>query len=94
MVRDVLLGGDWRSRAFAGYVAERGDRMRRLRIAARLSAQLRVEFGAAARERRSRALTRTFFENQLSPLPSALIGPDALPAEAFEQRTIDALLAP
>ena len=90
----MLLGGDWRRRAFAGYVAERDERMRRLRIAARLSARLRVEFGAEARERRSRALTRTFFENRLSPLPSALIGPDALPAEAFEQRTIDALLAP
>ena len=94
LVRDVLADGDWHRGAFGGYVEERRERMRRLRIAARLATKLRVEFGTEARQLRARAERRSFFENQLSPLPSAFIGPDALPAEAFEQRTIDRLLAP
>ncbi len=94
LVRDVLADRDWRRGAFGGYIEERRERMRRLRIAARLATRLRVEFGPEARHRRARAERRSFFENQLSPLPSAFVGPDALPAEAFEQRTIDALLVP
>jgi hypothetical protein len=33
-------------------------------------------------------------DKMLSPGPASLIGPEKLPAAAFEQRTIDALLAP
>jgi hypothetical protein len=33
-------------------------------------------------------------DKMLSPLPATLVGPERLPAAAFEQSTIDALLAP
>jgi len=57
-------------------------------------ATLRAEFGKAARERRVRVLRRATIEKHLSPGPAALIGPEKLPAEAFESRTIESLLAP
>lgn len=66
--------------------------MRRLRIAARLATMLRAEFGPAAR--RARALGRIRSGKWLSPIPAGVLrGPETLPAEAYEQRTIDALLA-
>jgi 2-polyprenyl-6-methoxyphenol hydroxylase-like FAD-dependent oxidoreductase len=93
IVRDIILAGDWRPPSFEPYVEERLERMRRLRITARLATTLRVEFGPSAAVRRARALRRMFAEKRLSPLGTAMAGPEALPAEAFEQRTIDALLA-
>jgi hypothetical protein len=53
---------------------------------------LRVEFGPAAAARRERAMRRIVVDKWLAPLGAGLAGPEALPAEAFEQRTIDALL--
>src|SRR5215831_11197270 len=64
-----------------------------LRVAARLATTLRAEFGPAAAARRARAFRRVLVDGWLSPLPATLAGPETLPAEAFEQRTIDALLA-
>jgi 2-polyprenyl-6-methoxyphenol hydroxylase-like FAD-dependent oxidoreductase len=77
---------------FRPYVAERAERMRRLRITARLATTLRVEFGQDARERRARAGKR-LAAGALSPLPASLIGPERLPAEAFLPETIEQLLA-
>ena len=68
--------------------------MRRLRVTMRLLATLRAEFGDEARARRQRAGRRMFVDKMLSPAMASLLGPEALPAEAFEQRTLDALLAP
>lgn len=93
ILRDIIRAGDWRQAAFEPYVEERFERMRRLRVAARLATKLRVEFGPIAAARRARALRRAFVEGWLSPLPATLAGPETLPAEAFEQRTVDALLA-
>jgi 2-polyprenyl-6-methoxyphenol hydroxylase-like FAD-dependent oxidoreductase len=92
IVHEIILDGDWRRSSFEPYVEERLERMRRLRVAARLATTLRVEFGPAAAGRRARAMRRTFADGWLSPYPAILAGPEALPAEAFEQRTIDALL--
>jgi 2-polyprenyl-6-methoxyphenol hydroxylase-like FAD-dependent oxidoreductase len=94
MVRDVIDGNDLSPSAFAPYVEERKERMRRLRIGARLVATLRAEFGDEARARRARAMKRAFVDGWLSPLPSALIGPEKLPAEAYEDGTIERLLSP
>jgi hypothetical protein len=44
--------------------------------------------------RRQRAGRRMRLDRMLSPGPAAAIGPEKLPAAAFEQSTIDALLAP
>ena len=79
---------------FSHYVEERLERMRRLRITARLAVTLRAEYGEEARRRRQRAGGRMRVAKMLSPGPAAIIGPEKLPAAAFEQATIDALLAP
>jgi hypothetical protein len=65
-----------------------------LRITARLAVTLRAEYGEEARLRGQRAGHRTRVDKMLSPAPAALVGPERLPAAAFEQATIDALLAP
>jgi 2-polyprenyl-6-methoxyphenol hydroxylase-like FAD-dependent oxidoreductase len=93
MVQGIILAGDWCEASFEPYVEERLERMRRLRITARFATTLRVEFGPEAAARRARAFRRIFRDKWLSPLGAILAGPEALPAEAFEQRTIDAVLA-
>lgn len=94
LVSEAILGGGWDQGSFRPYVEERLERMRRLRILARFVTTLRAEFGEEARLRRQRAGRRTRVEKMPSPLPASLIGPERLPAAAFEQATIDALLAP
>jgi 2-polyprenyl-6-methoxyphenol hydroxylase-like FAD-dependent oxidoreductase len=93
MVRDILFAGDWRRSAFESYVSERLERMRRLRITAHFAAMLRVKFGPEAAARRSRTLRRINGEGWLSPYGAGLAGPEKLSPEAFDQATIDAVLA-
>jgi len=93
IVQDIILAGDWSPAAFEPYVEERQERMRRLRITARFAAKLRVEFGPEAAARRARALRRITVDKWLSPQSAGMTGPETLPPGAFEQRTIDALLA-
>ena len=93
IVQEIIRAGDWCPSAFEPYIEERRERMRRLRILARFATKLRVEFGPVAAARRARAMQRIFVNKWPSPLGAGLAGPEALPPEAFEQRTIDALLA-
>jgi 2-polyprenyl-6-methoxyphenol hydroxylase-like FAD-dependent oxidoreductase len=51
-------------------------------------------FGEAARQRRAQVQKRLRVDRMPSPLPACMLGPDRLPAEHFEQATLDALLAP
>ena len=90
ILRDAKAAG--REPDFRPYVEERAERMRRLRVTARVATTLRVEFGQEARERRARVGKRVA-AGQLGPLPASLIGPERLPAEAFLSETIDRLLA-
>jgi 2-polyprenyl-6-methoxyphenol hydroxylase-like FAD-dependent oxidoreductase len=94
LVSDILLSNkrSWTQDDFAPYIEERRERMRRLRIAGRLAAKVRVEFGTDARTRRMRVAQR-FAAGQLSPLPATLIGPERLPAEAYLPDTIEKLIA-
>jgi 2-polyprenyl-6-methoxyphenol hydroxylase-like FAD-dependent oxidoreductase len=93
LVGEVVLAGQYERDAFRSYVEERLERMRRLRIAARFVAQIDVEFGEEARRRRERVFQRT--RNKMpSPRGAAILGPEKLPANFFEQSTIEALLAP
>ena len=94
LVSEIILAGARDQASFRAYVAERLERMRRLRVTARLATTLRVQFGKDARLRRQRANRRVRVDKMPSPLPASLIGPEKLPAAAFEQSTIDALLAP
>jgi 2-polyprenyl-6-methoxyphenol hydroxylase-like FAD-dependent oxidoreductase len=83
----LLRGDDWRPDLFTSYVAERNEDLRRLRFAATLAATLDSEFTPAAYARRSRYHERRGADPSLGlPLASALIGPDALPADAFSEQ--------
>jgi 2-polyprenyl-6-methoxyphenol hydroxylase-like FAD-dependent oxidoreductase len=93
ILRDIILAGDWRMPAFEAYVEERSERMRRLRIAARFASSLRVRFGPEAAARRLRVMRRIHREKWLSPFGAPVAGPETLPAEAFDQATIDAVMA-
>ena len=94
LVSEIILAGGRDPAAFRPYVEERLERMRRLRITASLAATLRAEYGEEARLRRQRAGRRMRVDKMLSPMAASLVGPEKLPAAAFEQATIDALLAP
>ncbi|WP_207540918.1 NAD(P)/FAD-dependent oxidoreductase [Sabulicella rubraurantiaca] len=94
LVSEIILSGDRSDRAFAPYVEERRERMRRLRFIGRLVSTLHAEFSEEARQRRSRAWDRTGADPATGlPLMSMLKGPDALPAHAFEQEAWNRLLA-
>lgn len=94
LVSEIILSGKYDRQSFRPYVEERLERMRRLRIAARLVAKLRAEFGEEARRRRALVSRRIFVDKMPAPSAAVLIGPDKLPAVNFEQATLDALLAP
>ena len=83
LVSEILLSGEqgWEPNDFAPYVAERRERMRRLRIVGRLASQIRVEFGPGARERRARVGQRSA-NGYLSPLAASLLGPERLPGRS------------
>jgi 2-polyprenyl-6-methoxyphenol hydroxylase-like FAD-dependent oxidoreductase len=95
IVSEILRAGDdWSPDAFAPYAEERRERMRRLRFSAQLTATMFNEFGPEARERRMRASERQAANPvlQLAQL-AAIIGPDAIPAPAFEESVREQLFA-
>ena len=92
VVRDLLVGRNFTQATLKPYVQERAERMRRLRVAARLLATLRAEFVAGAPARRARAFQRSFRDGWPSPLLSSIVGPEKLPPEAFEKAAVDRLL--
>jgi 2-polyprenyl-6-methoxyphenol hydroxylase-like FAD-dependent oxidoreductase len=96
LVRDALLAErEWSTDLFEPYAAERAERMRRLRFAASLMSSLQNEFGPAARDRRQRVREAQMQDpSLLLPLMSTLLGPDAIPAEAFDESMRARLLAP
>lgn len=94
LVSEAILGDGLERSSFRPYMEERAERMRRLRVLARFATTLRVEFGEEARLRRRRVGQRVRIDKMLTPIPASLVGPEKLPAAAFEQGTIDALLAP
>ena len=95
IVTDILRAElDWSEAAFAGYGRERRERMRRLRIAARVRTDLAATFtpAGAARRRAYNAVWRT--DPVLGgPQLTVLLGPDNVPTASFSQRTIDRILA-
>ncbi len=94
LLSEIILEGRRDHGAFRPYVAERAERLRRLRITGRLRAKLHAEFGEEARQRRERAERRMRVDKVPSPYGAMLLGPDKIPATVFEPSTIDALLAP
>ncbi|NJN50414.1 MAG: FAD-dependent monooxygenase [Gammaproteobacteria bacterium] len=94
LVRDALLGeSKWEASIFNDYVAERAERMRRLRIVARMTAIRDSEFTEAARLRRAKIHERIIANPTLAiTAAAAFVGPDALPAEAFDDRLINEVM--
>jgi len=87
LVRDALLAEpDWSARLFEPYAAERAERMRRLRFSASVVATIENEFGADARARRQRAGARRAEDpSLLLSFLAVFVGPEAPPAEAFDE---------
>jgi 2-polyprenyl-6-methoxyphenol hydroxylase-like FAD-dependent oxidoreductase len=96
LVRDILLAeDDWsRPEIFAPYADERRERMRRLRFAAALQSRIENEFGPEAEARRARVFERWAADPSLQlPLLGTLMGPEKLPATAYDDALRERLLA-
>lgn len=94
-VSEVVLGGDdWSASAFRTYAGERAERLRRLRVAARIQTALQTTFGAegTALRRRWHTQAREDFL-LLAPLLGLLVGPEQVPAEAFTDANVERALA-
>ena len=100
LVADIVRSGPDRSTSaftpyvFAPYVAERRERMRRLRVAAEVTTALAATFtpAGAARRKTYNALFRT--DPVLGgPRLAVQLGPEKLPAEAFSEQNVARILA-
>jgi 2-polyprenyl-6-methoxyphenol hydroxylase-like FAD-dependent oxidoreductase len=85
VVSEVLQASDdWSAAAFAPYVEERRERMRRLRFGASVQSKIYNEFGREAAARRLRVWERFEAEPELSlTVVSSIIGPELAPPEVF-----------
>jgi 2-polyprenyl-6-methoxyphenol hydroxylase-like FAD-dependent oxidoreductase len=91
----LLAGENWSARSLTPYVAERGERMRRLRFCNAIATTLRGEFGPEARLRRSRARERMQADPELALWRrAAWAGPETVPAAAFDESVRERLFAP
>ncbi len=95
MVGDALLSSsEWSEATFEPYVAERAERLRRLRITARIATTVFARFGAEDIARRARIFQR-LAENPTHGLvlSTAFAGPERVPARYFSPEFLDKLLA-
>lgn len=93
-VIDVLLGAEWSTDAFEPYALERAERMRRLRMSARLSTEMRCTFTPEGRHRRGVMFDQMFVDPLLmSTMLAPLTGPEVVPDEAFTDDNIERILA-
>lgn len=95
LVTQALTTEDGRkAAAFVPYATERAERMRRLRCTAEATTRLRVDFSERGRLRRKAAFAR-FAEDPSArlPLAAALVGPERIPAQAFEPAAVERMLA-
>jgi 2-polyprenyl-6-methoxyphenol hydroxylase-like FAD-dependent oxidoreductase len=95
IVRDILVADDdWPLAAIAPYVEERRERMRRLRLCARLDSIIHAEFGPEAQRRRDairarRAADPMFMAGQ----GAVMLGPEKLPPAFFEDGILEEVRA-
>jgi 2-polyprenyl-6-methoxyphenol hydroxylase-like FAD-dependent oxidoreductase len=89
----VLEMRTWNAETFAGYVAERRERTRRIRFTTRYYSQLRAEFSEEARARRQRATNRMAADRSFAlPILPLLKGPFGVPDQAFSEEAWSLLL--
>jgi 2-polyprenyl-6-methoxyphenol hydroxylase-like FAD-dependent oxidoreductase len=82
----LLTESDWSPSQLTAYAAERGERMRRLRLTAALYAALQADFSAGAVDRRARFYERMRAGTDPSvrlALVAASAGPEMAPEEVF-----------
>jgi 2-polyprenyl-6-methoxyphenol hydroxylase-like FAD-dependent oxidoreductase len=96
ILRDILLaeGGPPTRDALMPYAEERKERMRRLRFAARVTTDIRCTFtpeGAARRRRWFDAMMGDPLFKAVGVTP--IVGPDAMPPEAFTRENYERILA-
>lgn len=90
----MLASDDWSADAFAPYVEERAERMRRLRIGAHVATEMRCTFTPQARLRRAAFAERMMGDPMILDLMIAtLAGPETAPAECFTDANIEHVLA-
>ena len=95
LVADIVRSGPDRAQsAFAPYVTERRDRMRRLRVAAQVATALSATFTPAGTARRG-AYNAVFRTDPVlaGPRLAVQLGPEKLPAEAFSEQNVARILA-
>ena len=94
LVSEAYLDGNMcKAETFASYVAERRERMRRIRFTTQHYSQLRAEFTVEARARRRRAAERMAADRTFAlPILSLLKGPFGMPDQAFSQEAWSSLL--
>jgi 2-polyprenyl-6-methoxyphenol hydroxylase-like FAD-dependent oxidoreductase len=95
LVAEALLSTkDWDAATFAPYASERAERLRRLRATAEAVTRLRATFGEKARQRRQAVFAKFAVDPSARlPIAASLVGPHALPPEAFTREAADRMLA-
>jgi 2-polyprenyl-6-methoxyphenol hydroxylase-like FAD-dependent oxidoreductase len=96
MIRDVLLGGeDWSKEAFAPYVEERAERMRRLRFIVQVFTDAHIPLGRDKVSERRRRKNLMMRDNDLFMLVAAMTcGPELAPESCFATEVREKLLNP
>jgi 2-polyprenyl-6-methoxyphenol hydroxylase-like FAD-dependent oxidoreductase len=95
IVSEIMLASpDWSPSAFAPYVEERAERMRRLRVCARIYTDLYCTFTPDGTARRKCwQVFAPHDEILMAPLVASLAGPERPPAEAFTGRNFERIMA-
>jgi len=96
IVSEILLADTqhWSPNMFTPYAVERTERLRRLRISARLTTDMRATFTPAGAARRAIWFTKMMEDPLLAAAALCpLVGPEAMPAEGFEPAAIERALA-
>jgi 2-polyprenyl-6-methoxyphenol hydroxylase-like FAD-dependent oxidoreductase len=90
----LLTASDWSPAVFMPYAQERTERMRRLRLSAQLTTNIRATFTPEAAQRLRRIFAK-FAENPslFGSLVIQLTGPESVPADAFEADSLKRILA-
>ncbi len=94
LVSEALIGErTWHAGMFDTYVAERSERMSRLRTAARVVSLKDAAFGKAGQALRHAIHERLAVNSDLAaPTLAPFVGPDALPAEVFAPEFTQAIV--
>jgi len=95
MVSDILKAtSDWSTDSLRPYAIERREMMRRLRLAARMASVRDCEFDEVGRARRARISGMFMIDPMITGLLMApIVGPEAVPAEAYNEAALEAVLA-